>query len=320
MTLTLEATYADLAIGTVIANPDQPRKAFDPAALTELADSIRSNGLLQPIVVRPIENLVSLDGNAPAHMIIAGERRWRAAQEAGLTTIPCRILGGLDDDKSFVLSVMENVNRADMTVSEEAKAFRTLIGTGRSAAEVAKLFGKTVDYVTWRTAILALSDRHLALVDSGAITTTLAYYAAKLTPAGQQVIINKACRGEFRTDSEAVAFAQATAAQEQQGFFMEVQELVEQQQAQKAAADDGEPVESEFDTLLQTLDAVAARLAELVPDGAKPREIAAALGLDAPTLNDYVSDLADRAVATRRTLRKAAAIVAVAQAKAEAAA
>lgn len=312
--LTFDATYLDLPVAAVVANPDQPRKQFDQDAMDELATSIAENGLLQPIVVRPTGAVTAGDGT-PTYMIIAGERRWRASKQAGVATIPCRVLAGLDDETSFVLSIMENVNRKDMTVSEEAKAFQQLVNTGRTPADVGKMFGKTPDYVTWRMQILGLSDRHLALVDRGAISTTVAYYASKLSGAGQQLLINKAARGEFRNDSEAVAYAQATEAQENQGFFFEVQELVEKQQTETDVDADTAAAASEFDALLQQLDQITARLAEIVPDGAKPREIAGQLGLNAETLCEYVNDLADRSVATRRVLRKAAAIVQVAQAK-----
>jgi ParB family chromosome partitioning protein len=313
-----EARYADLAIGHIHRNPDQPRKLFDQAALDELAASIKEHGLLQPIVVRVVENLVDIETGDPAYMIVAGERRWRASQQAGLTHIPCRLLASMDDEAAFVLSVLENVNRENMTPSEEAKAFAQLTATGRDAAEVAKLFGKSTDYVTWRMGILGLADRHLALVDRGALSTTVAYYAAKLTSDGQRIFINKVAKGEFRNDREAVAFAQAMAAAESQEFFMEVQEVVDTQAAQRAATPEAPAEAAEFDALLLQLTEVTERLAALIPDGAKPRDIAAQLGADAPTLVAYVDDLADRSVAARRVLRKAAAIVEVAQARADA--
>jgi ParB family chromosome partitioning protein len=305
------ARYADIDVAHIDRNPGQPRKLFDHAALDELAKSIKENGLLQPIVVREVEG-------SSAYMIVAGERRWRAAQQAGLTALPCRVLANMDDDAAYVLSVLENVNRTDMTPSEEAKAFAHLTATGRTPTQVGELFGKTPDYITWRMGILGLADRHLDMVDKGQISTTVAYYAAKLSADGQRIFINKVAKGEFRNDREAVAFAQAMADAESQEFFMEVQDVVDQQAATRANTIEALPEAAEFDALLLQLAQVTEKLAAVVPDGSKPRDVAAQLGADAPTLVEYVDDLADRAVAARRVLRKAAAMVEVAQAKAAA--
>ena len=103
-----------LPIERIHRNPGQPRTNFDQNALSELAESIRQHGLLHPVVVRP------KDDN---YEIIAGERRWRASQLAGLTEIQCRVLRGLDDETAFVLSVAENINRRDLDPIDEAKSY-----------------------------------------------------------------------------------------------------------------------------------------------------------------------------------------------------
>jgi ParB family chromosome partitioning protein len=127
-------TYLDLAIDLIDRHPGQPRKHFDAEALAELAGSIAANGLMQPVTVRPVDD---------RYVIIAGERRWRACQQAGLDTIPVRVIE-IGEEDAFVLSVAENVNRSDMTVLEETEAFAQLVAYGKTHDEIARLFGKSV--------------------------------------------------------------------------------------------------------------------------------------------------------------------------------
>lgn len=100
-------------------NPNQPRKTFDQAALDELAASIVENGLLQPILVREIQN--------GYYRIIAGERRWRACKQAEITEIPCLIRNDLDDRQIAEVALIENIQRRDLNAIEEAQAYRALI-------------------------------------------------------------------------------------------------------------------------------------------------------------------------------------------------
>jgi len=106
--------FVDLKINEIAPNPDQPRKFFDEAKLKELVGTIKENGLLQPVVVRPIE------GGETPYMLIAGERRWRACKEAGLEVIPANLIQGADEETAYVLGIAENVGREDMTIMEEA--------------------------------------------------------------------------------------------------------------------------------------------------------------------------------------------------------
>jgi ParB family chromosome partitioning protein len=106
----------DLPIEAVRPHPKQPRRRFDPDALASLADSIRSHGLLQPIVVRP---------KGEDFELIAGERRWRAAQQAGIQTIRA-ICRPADDPSALAISLVENLQREDLDPIEEASAYRTM--------------------------------------------------------------------------------------------------------------------------------------------------------------------------------------------------
>ena len=107
-------------------NKDQPRGIFDNDKLMELADSIRENGVIQPILARPLEN--------GGYQIVAGERRWRASRLAGLTEVPVYIKE-LDDKQTMQVALIENIQRADLSPIEEAKAYKNLTDTYKMTQE-----------------------------------------------------------------------------------------------------------------------------------------------------------------------------------------
>lgn len=107
----------EISIELIERNPFQPRREFDQAAIDELADSIRRHGVLQPLLVRP------KPGGEAGYQLIAGERRWRAAQQVGLDTIPCRVID-LQDRQVCEASLEENLKRQDLNVLEKAEAFK----------------------------------------------------------------------------------------------------------------------------------------------------------------------------------------------------
>lgn len=150
------ATFAPIA--QLRRNPDQPRKRFDDAELEELAGSIRSKGLLQPILVR------QLPGDADAYQIVAGERRWRAAQKAGLHEVPI-LVRDLDDQEVLEIAIIENVQRADLNPIEEAAAYQALIDQfGHRQEDIAKAVGKSRSHVANTLRLLALPARVRDLV------------------------------------------------------------------------------------------------------------------------------------------------------------
>ena len=107
-----------LRLSQVEPKSDQPRQNFDPQALSQLADSIAANGVIQPILVR--------EGKNGLYQIIAGERRWRASKLAGLTQIPALVLEA-DDLRTAQLALIENLQREDLNPDEEAQAYQTLL-------------------------------------------------------------------------------------------------------------------------------------------------------------------------------------------------
>ena len=133
-------------------NPDQPRRKFDEAELEDLSASVRQRGVLQPILVRPVPD-------APGEwQIVAGERRWRAAQRAGLHEVPI-LVRELSDAEVLEIGIVENVQRADLDPIEEALGYFALIDRfGRTQAEVAQVVGKSRSHVTNALRLLQTPD------------------------------------------------------------------------------------------------------------------------------------------------------------------
>ena len=145
-------------------NPRNPRKSFDDAQLAELSDSIRERGLIQPIVVRSMPNL------ADAFEIIAGERRWRAAQRAGLHEVPIVVLEATDQ-QSLELAIVENVQRADLNPIEEAKGYDQLIQEfGYTQNDLARIIGKSRSHVANTLRLSNLPDGVKLLLADGSLS------------------------------------------------------------------------------------------------------------------------------------------------------
>lgn len=142
-------------------NPRNPRRAFPNAELDELVASLRERGIIQPIVVRPVQD------TAEAYEIIAGERRWRAAQRAGLHEVPVVIIEA-SDAEALQLAIIENVQRADLNPLEEAEGYRALIEEfGNSQDELAKIVGKSRSHVANTLRLLKLPEPIKAYIHSG---------------------------------------------------------------------------------------------------------------------------------------------------------
>jgi ParB family chromosome partitioning protein len=157
------AGLAELAIETIKPNPHQPRRHFDDAEIESLAASIREKGILQPILVRP-------SMFAGEYQIVAGERRWRAAQRTGVRTLPA-IVRSLSDQEVLEIAIVENVQRADLTPIEEAEGYKALIDRfGRTQAEVADTVGKSRVHVTNAIRLLQLPAAVLDMVRDGRLS------------------------------------------------------------------------------------------------------------------------------------------------------
>ena len=146
----------------ILPNPAQPRKSFDAESISALAESLRTAGLIQPLIVRPLA-----DGR---YEIIAGERRWRAAVEAGLETVPV-VLRDEDEGRRMQLALIENVAREQLNPVDEARACATLIeDLGLTKEELGKRLGRSRAALSNLIRILDLPDEALALIESGELS------------------------------------------------------------------------------------------------------------------------------------------------------
>lgn len=156
------AVRGEIPIDQIRPNPFQPRTSFDPDKIRELAESIRSRGLLQPILVR-----ARAEG---AYEIIAGERRWRAAQQARLRTIPAMIRE-FDDKEMLEAAVIENVQRDDLNAVEEARSYERLTSEfGTTQEALSKIIGKSRVAITNALRLLRLPQEVLALLETDALS------------------------------------------------------------------------------------------------------------------------------------------------------
>jgi ParB family transcriptional regulator, chromosome partitioning protein len=156
------AVLADVPVADITPNPNQPRVHFDEESLTELSASIAEMGVLQPILVRPIQ-----DGRFE---LIAGERRWRAAQRAGVTTIPA-VIRMTDDVSSVEQALVENLHRQDLTALEEAAAYQQLLDEfGLTHDQIANRVGKSRSAITNSLRLLGLPPAVQHLLADGQLS------------------------------------------------------------------------------------------------------------------------------------------------------
>lgn len=167
-----------LRLSEIEPDPTQPRTIFDHKPLEELATSIATHGLLQPLLVRATEN--------GYYRIIAGERRWRASKMAGLTEVPVIIVEA-DDKKAAELSLIENLQREDLTAIEEAVAYKALMETHNyTQEEVSARIGKSRSAISNTIRLLDLPEKVIEYVKEGSLT---AGHARALLPLGDDQLI-----------------------------------------------------------------------------------------------------------------------------------
>lgn len=152
-----------LAIAAIKPLPGNPRKHFDERALEELAASIATRGVIQPIIVRP-------HPNGEGYQLVAGERRWRAAQKARLHEIPA-LVRNLSDREVMALALIENLQREDLTPVEEARAYHRLSeGEGMIQVDIAKMVEKSRSHVANMMRLMTLPDSVLDLIEQGKLS------------------------------------------------------------------------------------------------------------------------------------------------------
>ncbi|MFE5969645.1 ParB/RepB/Spo0J family partition protein [Streptomyces sp. NPDC056463] len=231
--------YQTLKMRQITRNEDQPRETFNEEALNELAASIKQHGLLQPIVVRKVEQ---------GYELVAGERRFRANAIAGNITIEAKILLAdgdteISDLDSFKKAMAENLNREDMLPMEEARGFKRVLddehdGDPEKVPAVAETFSKSVPFVNQRLTLLNLRPEIQAAVDAKHIGTQAAVQIAALSPANQKAVFDDWKKGD-KSDNQLVHIAYAMRKQEkaaQQDSMVDVEELSPEKKAEISRA------------------------------------------------------------------------------------
>lgn len=208
MTLETASLVELLPIALIDANPDQPRQSFEQEALEELAASIASEGLMQPIVVTP---------RGDRFLIIAGERRFRAHKLLGLSEIKATIERDVDDATVMLRAITENEVRRGVCALDSAIAYKRCLAMGLSLAEIARRCGYRAEWrVMERVRLLDLRDEYQQLLRVNAITTGQAIEMSTLSPSGQDRLFAKLKGGELLTLAAVRAAALAIRDEESQ--------------------------------------------------------------------------------------------------------
>ena len=171
-----------IRISDIQKNPYQPRKEFSKEKIQELAQSIKENGLIQPIIVRQSPVI--------GYEILAGERRYRASIAAGLSEVPV-IIKKLSDQDMMVHSIIENLQREDLNPIEEAKAYQSLIDKGYTHADIAEKMGKSRPYITNLVRLLTLPNFILKEVETGKLSQAHARLLIQLPLKEQKNLLNR---------------------------------------------------------------------------------------------------------------------------------
>jgi len=171
-----------IQLSEIQKNPYQPRKDFSEEKIQELAQSIKENGLIQPIIVRQSPVI--------GYEILAGERRYRASIVAGLSEVPV-IVKNLSDQDMMVHSIIENLQREDLNPVDEAKAYQSLIDKGFTHADIAEKMGKSRPYITNLVRLLNLSPSILKEVESGRLSQAHARLLINLSKKDQKNLLKR---------------------------------------------------------------------------------------------------------------------------------
>ena len=171
-----------IQLSEIQKNPYQPRKDFSEEKIQELAQSIKENGLIQPIIVRQSPVI--------GYEILAGERRYRASIVAGLSEVPV-IVKNLSDQDMLVHSIIENLQREDLNPVDEAKAYQSLIDKGFTHADIAEKMGKSRPYITNLVRLLNLSPSILKEVESGRLSQAHARLLINLSKKDQENLLKR---------------------------------------------------------------------------------------------------------------------------------
>lgn len=213
----------EVPLAKIVPNPNQPRRDFDEEKLAELADSIKKNGLIQPIVVRK---------HGIGYEIIAGERRYQASKRAGLERVPV-IVKDVDDAEMYRLALIENIQRDDLNPIEEAKGYKTLIAMNgvKSLGDLSELVSKSRSSISNIIRLLKLPEEVQDMVSDGRLTYATARAILAIDGEERQIALAQKAVEKGMATSEVEDYVKAVKAMD---------ERMAQQQEQEAQGEDGQ--------------------------------------------------------------------------------
>ena len=197
-------------------DPEQPRKTFDEEGIQELARSLDSSGLLQPIIIRPAPVSNAKDRR---YILIAGERRWRAAGVLGWETIPAIVRKDLTDAAAAKLQLLENIVRCDLNPVEEAHALQKMLDDGATIQELSDAIGLAPAQISWRVQMLNARDDILDLVAAGHLKPSVAFDLSKLSSDGQARVASAVRAHDLNANAVTKLCAQVWAEENQVDMF-----------------------------------------------------------------------------------------------------
>lgn len=214
----------EVPLAKIVPNPNQPRRDFDEEKLDELADSIKKNGLIQPIVVRK---------HGIGYEIIAGERRYQASKRAGLERIPV-IVKDVDDAEMYRLALIENIQRDDLNPIEEAKGYKTLIAMNgvKSLGDLSELVSKSRSSISNIIRLLKLPEEVQDMVSDGRLTYATARAILAIDGEDRQLALAQKAVEKGMATSEVEDYVKAVKAMDER--------MAQQQQQQEAHGEDGQ--------------------------------------------------------------------------------
>lgn len=194
-------------IGMLHPSPTNPRKTFAEVPLQELAESIQQHGIMQPIVVREMPEALRAKLGTQARLeIVAGERRWRAANIAGLASVPV-VLRDLTDDQLYALQIIENLQREDLSPIEEAEGYDVLRKQGLNAEQIAKTVGKSKAYIHAKLKLLELGAEGREKLRAGELSESVALLVARVPASLQARAVARVCETDHTGSRPSVRMA-----------------------------------------------------------------------------------------------------------------
>ena len=234
MVTAVKTRFRELKLATISPDPDQPRKAFSEQGNLDLSRSMAAEGLLQPITVRLAP---AYSDRFPAYILIAGERRLRAAALLGWWTIPAIIKDGIGEVQATKLQLLENIVRKDLNPVEEAMAFQKMLSDGYTLGELSSAVGLAGTQISWRVKMLDARDDVLDLVARGHLTPSCALAMSKLSHSGQGRVLRVIGNGDVKTRDVEVMCSRVSSEENQSEMFTGTKVTQEQVRAVRTFSD-----------------------------------------------------------------------------------